>query len=311
LTYDDYFNYDEEGNDMRPGNHQEDWNDPNLEANHFQCRAIHIEDLRHYIELEQYFFKETWETNKEITQSDLWNDSVAVSCSGTPLGQSKTHASVFKFFTADHYWYGGLITNPQPICGGNLSAAGNNKPLPYGFEGPEGSASASCIYNFLRNNKINFSAYCYSDLNNIKGIFSSSSQAQIDFYSKGWLQVPKHFKFKIKGIQINNFNRITSIDGGSTLFVKIGLKIISPGPTNEHFIYLLKWDNYEYIDNTGSPIYISDTMTNLASAGYYNCIINIASRITVSCYANNPGSRNSLGEINGLSFDDIILIDAD
>lgn len=61
LTKEEYFNYDKDGNDMRPGNHQLDWTDipfPTYQLSQYQSKAAHIEDLRHYI---QTLWKETWE----------------------------------------------------------------------------------------------------------------------------------------------------------------------------------------------------------------------------------------------------------
>jgi hypothetical protein len=53
LTKIDYFNYDEEGNEITQPNGQKlEWTDPITTATDlkkFQVKAIHIEDLRHYI----------------------------------------------------------------------------------------------------------------------------------------------------------------------------------------------------------------------------------------------------------------------
>lgn len=62
MAKDTYFNYDEDGNDMRVGNHQVDWTDipfPVGYLRQFQSKAAHIEDLRHFIE--EGYFKENWE----------------------------------------------------------------------------------------------------------------------------------------------------------------------------------------------------------------------------------------------------------
>jgi hypothetical protein len=62
MTKDDYFNYDKDGVDMRPGNHQIDWSDvpfPVYSLHQFQSKAAHIEELRHYIEI---LWKERWNT---------------------------------------------------------------------------------------------------------------------------------------------------------------------------------------------------------------------------------------------------------
>jgi len=313
LTYDDYFNYDEEGTDMRPGNHQENWNDPNLEANHFQCKAIHIEDLRHYIELEQYFFKETWETNKEIISSDSWNDSVAVSCNEIPDSQSKNHQSIFNFFYADYYWYGGIFTSQSPICNSNIAASGQYR----GIYKPIGSGFAQINDNFIRNDKINYSTYCNCGINVTSGNFYASSTQSSTFTARTWLHVPKHFKFKITGINIANLNRSAPplyLGTGADMIVRVGFKIYSFGPSNEHFAYLLLWDENNYINNLGSSIYISNTMTNISSASTYLCLIQI--EINISSHCSNQWSPMEIGqsalcEIEGLTIDKILLIDAD
>jgi len=62
LLYEDYFNYDEDGNYIaRPGGVKEYWTDPITSATdlqNFQIKNIHIEDLRHYI---QTIWIETWD----------------------------------------------------------------------------------------------------------------------------------------------------------------------------------------------------------------------------------------------------------
>jgi hypothetical protein len=49
LTLEDYFNYDENGTEYNVGNHQTDWYTPDLDNWDGHVRAIHIEDLRHYL----------------------------------------------------------------------------------------------------------------------------------------------------------------------------------------------------------------------------------------------------------------------
>jgi hypothetical protein len=54
MTKEEYFNYDKDGNDMRPGNHQLDWTDipfPVYNLRQYQSKSAHIEDLRHFIQL--------------------------------------------------------------------------------------------------------------------------------------------------------------------------------------------------------------------------------------------------------------------
>jgi hypothetical protein len=46
ITLTEFLSTDEDGNPMTP---KDNWTDVNLEANKFQCKAIHIEDLRHFI----------------------------------------------------------------------------------------------------------------------------------------------------------------------------------------------------------------------------------------------------------------------
>lgn len=66
LTKDEYFNYDKNGSDMRPGNHQIDWTDipfPVYKLSQFQSKAKHIEDLRHFIQVQREM--ERWGINFE------------------------------------------------------------------------------------------------------------------------------------------------------------------------------------------------------------------------------------------------------
>jgi hypothetical protein len=54
-TLQEFLSTDEEGKPMTP---KDNWTDPNLEEIKFQCKAIHIEDLRHFA---QYAWAETYE----------------------------------------------------------------------------------------------------------------------------------------------------------------------------------------------------------------------------------------------------------
>jgi len=71
LTKIDYFNYDEEGNEViQPDGQKIDWTDPITDAidlKKFQVKAIHIEDLRHIIQLLMEKWNtaivETWQPN--------------------------------------------------------------------------------------------------------------------------------------------------------------------------------------------------------------------------------------------------------
>ena len=69
LTKTDYFNYDEEGNEITQPNGQKlEWTDPITNATDlkkFQVKYIHIEDLRHYIQT--IYFRENWESSTPIT----------------------------------------------------------------------------------------------------------------------------------------------------------------------------------------------------------------------------------------------------
>lgn len=73
MTKDDYFNYDKDGNDMRPGNHQVDWTDipfPVYKLSQFQSKAQHIEDLRHWIQITGWY--EDW----SVTPVGFYNDYI-------------------------------------------------------------------------------------------------------------------------------------------------------------------------------------------------------------------------------------------
>ena len=65
----DYFNYDEDGNHItHPNGDKLEWTDPITEATDlkkFQVKAIHIEDLRHFIQL---MFFEQWDKDYQTIQ---------------------------------------------------------------------------------------------------------------------------------------------------------------------------------------------------------------------------------------------------
>jgi len=103
MTKYQFFNYDENGNYM--GTTQTDWNDLNLEKDHYQVRAIDLEDLRHFIEM---LWKETW---KDLS----YNDSVYIS-GWLPPGQAHSGS-----IPADNLWiYPNLSVNLN-YCGGEAT----------------------------------------------------------------------------------------------------------------------------------------------------------------------------------------------
>jgi hypothetical protein len=57
----EFLSTDEDGNPMTP---KSDWSDTNLEENKFQCKAIHIEDLRHFIGTSS-LWDENWSVMKD------------------------------------------------------------------------------------------------------------------------------------------------------------------------------------------------------------------------------------------------------
>ena len=62
MSLHDFLSTDEDGNPMTS---KDDWTDSNLEEIKYQCKAIHIEDLRHFISIVNYF-KENWEDSPVI-----------------------------------------------------------------------------------------------------------------------------------------------------------------------------------------------------------------------------------------------------
>jgi hypothetical protein len=88
MTLSEFLSQDEDGNPMTT---KSNWTDSNLEENKFQCKAIHIEDLRHYISV--------------ILWSEDFNEAI-----GHPLlfyTDSATSGSgiiPFQYLYADHYW---------------------------------------------------------------------------------------------------------------------------------------------------------------------------------------------------------------
>jgi len=65
-TKETYFNYDDEGTEYNIGDHQLDWHDVNLDQKFLDIKAVHIEDLRHYlITLIPIYFSENWSNAEE------------------------------------------------------------------------------------------------------------------------------------------------------------------------------------------------------------------------------------------------------
>jgi hypothetical protein len=71
ITKSDYFNYDEDSNYIiNPNGDKSEWFEPSLEADKFQCKNLHIEDLRHNIPT---WWFENW--NKGLDFSGSCSDS--------------------------------------------------------------------------------------------------------------------------------------------------------------------------------------------------------------------------------------------
>lgn len=124
VTKEEYFNYAEDGTDMRPGNHQMDWLEipyPEYALRQYQSKALHIEDLRHPITIgwretftgdypttdyPTYIYSYNWPPN----QGDIRYKQGAVE---TPGG----------LFSFDHkYCYGGPFITES---GGGLPISGS------------------------------------------------------------------------------------------------------------------------------------------------------------------------------------------
>ncbi len=58
-TKEEYFNYDDEGTEYNIGDHQLDWKDVDIDQKFLSIKAVHIEDLRHYLDIGVWI--ETWE----------------------------------------------------------------------------------------------------------------------------------------------------------------------------------------------------------------------------------------------------------
>jgi len=76
-TKEQYFNYDEEGNEYNENNHQLDWHDPNLETRkRVYIKAVHIEDLRHYLSVAPTMLL----VNRFINANTVYNNDLIVAC---------------------------------------------------------------------------------------------------------------------------------------------------------------------------------------------------------------------------------------
>ena len=103
MTKYDYFNYDEDGTYM--GTTQQDWTDVSLEADKFQFKGKHIEDLRHPI---QTYWEETWTKN-----SPIWIKNSNISITQPPYPDPGVTPTIFDDvtlspFLADHRWLFGV-----------------------------------------------------------------------------------------------------------------------------------------------------------------------------------------------------------
>jgi hypothetical protein len=138
LTYDEYFNYDENGTDQRPSNHQTDWNDPSIEANKFQCKAIHIEDLRHFI---PSGWVETWQQAR-IDPDDPYSKLHELLTINSSASVWDMYSGTFDVY-ADYTWwslatqsriYLGAVGHPHNATGAGTSLIDFRDKL-FQFEG--------------------------------------------------------------------------------------------------------------------------------------------------------------------------------
>ena len=123
LTKTDYFNYDEEGNEITQPNGQKlEWTDPITNAvdlKKFQVKAIHIEDLRHYI---QTFWKESWVVT---IPPSYYGGSFTITKTGAEAINSITKLDAF---TCDHHWYYGGGVYSMDIMAAAASTDPNYHP---------------------------------------------------------------------------------------------------------------------------------------------------------------------------------------
>ena len=141
MTKYQFFNYDEDGNYM--GTTQTDWNDLNLEKDHYQVRAINLEDLRHFI---QGLWKETW---KDLS----YNDSIIVN-----EGDIPGYISHQGIIHADHDWnYNGMYYLTAS-GGGNIILARKNA-----------SSIIACTSNFTWNGVANINEIYHIAGNELAG----------------------------------------------------------------------------------------------------------------------------------------------
>ena len=93
ITKEEYFNYDEDMNHIiHPLGDKSEWTEPNLEADKFQCKNIHIEDLRHNI---PSIWIETW---TEISSPIDKYTHVEGEMHGGLVDE------LWDIFTCDHIW---------------------------------------------------------------------------------------------------------------------------------------------------------------------------------------------------------------
>jgi hypothetical protein len=112
LTKTDYFNYDENLNHIiNPNGDQVEWTDPITDATdlvHFQVRAIHIEELRHYINA-VIMWEETWDSVVGNPSNEQHNLLLS--------GGSTYILTWFALFTQANHWWDGNLYNELRLTG--------------------------------------------------------------------------------------------------------------------------------------------------------------------------------------------------
>jgi len=134
MSLDEFLSQDENGDVITA---KSIWTDANIEEDSlYQCKAIHIEDLRHFLPIERIRFLETWTDHSPIWQTSddksiiqpLWPDPLI-----QPPDNQYDHFIENHFVNADHEWTGNYIFQVHTLNYGdsiqgnsNLNLSGGN-----------------------------------------------------------------------------------------------------------------------------------------------------------------------------------------
>ena len=288
LTKTDYFNYDEEGNLITQyGGGKVEWTDPITNAvdlKKFQVKAIHIEDLRHYI---QTYWQETW-TKQPLDYVPPESDAYPYIV--TDSDHQEQHSTP-GYWTG--YIGGNLITVSDTIHADHIWSLyiyGNQNLRNYQYSSADHYPRTDIIdvsYHFTRDSKINFGLSSALYTNPIR-LFTGTSY--VYGYLRTSIVTPANYKIQILNLVKTLTEKYTwsySTGGVINLDYYIYLQV-DTNPT-ELLFWVHRQDGYRWtnlheetiIDNCTGGEFLSSAHS---IAGTHTLKIYLYSRCSVNCY---------------------------